>query len=183
MGGFVNLRKDLPDLILDIRYATTNNFTKQILYPSSDCFLREETAKKLKKALSFFSKDGYRIKIFDAYRPHAVQKRLWNVWPDARFVAPPEKGSKHSRGASLDMTLVDSSGQELKMPTAYDDFSERAYASYPDLPSEVLKNRSYLQQGMLQAGFVFYEYEWWHFDDKDWQRYEICDESFDTLLS
>ena len=173
---FVELTKLIPGLVLDIRYATTNNFTGQKVYPDARCFLRRATAGKLKRVQKELASQGLGLKIFDGFRPLAVQRRFWEIMPDERYVANPAKGSRHNRGAAVDLTLIRlSDGRELPMPTPFDDFSERAGRDYPDLPAEVIRNRDLLRRVMEKHGFIALPTEWWHFDDVDWRNYPIAD--------
>ena len=122
------------------------------------------------------------MKIFDAYRPYAVTLKFFEVYPDTTFVASPQKGSKHNRGCAIDLTLVDlRSGNELEMPTAFDDFTEKATHAYMNLTKEALKNRQMLREIMSSYGFIPYESEWWHYDYKNWRNYQIMDLSFEEL--
>jgi len=107
---------------------------------------------------------------------------MWELVPDSRYVADPRKGSRHNRGAAVDVTLVDSSGNELLMPTAFDDFTERASRSSPDAPPEALRHRALLEQAMSSEGFLPLPSEWWHFDDPEWQKYPLLDVPFEELL-
>lgn len=169
--------KDLaPGVIVEMRYATPNNFTGHILYPAAECLLCEPAAQRLARVQKKLEKEGLGLKIWDCYRPLSVQKKLWDIVPDPRYVADPKTGSKHNRGASVDLTLVDSQGRELAMPTAFDEFSEKAHRSYIDLPAEVIKNRRMLQEAMESEGFVGLPTEWWHFDDPEWKNYSLRDE-------
>ncbi|KAF0148207.1 MAG: D-alanyl-D-alanine dipeptidase [Ignavibacteria bacterium] len=163
-------------IVQDVRYATTNNFTKQILYPSAKVFLRKIAAEHLTQANEYFKKNhNLRIKIFDGYRPLFVQKIMWAILPDERYVANPAKGSRHNRGAAVDVTLIDTVGNELDMGTPYDDFTERASFASKDVSEKVYANRKLLREGMIMFGFVPLESEWWHFDFKDWKRFGILD--------
>jgi D-alanyl-D-alanine dipeptidase len=173
MPVLVDLRLTIPSLVFDIRYATTNNFTGQVLYASSDCFLLEPTAQKLLKAQEALLGHALRIKVFDAFRPLSVQWRLWELVPDERYVANPVTGSRHNRGSAVDVTLVDLEGNELDMPTPFDEFTERAHRSFMDLPAHVHDNRQRLEDTMVSCGFVGLATEWWHFDDCDWEAYPI----------
>jgi D-alanyl-D-alanine dipeptidase len=119
------------------------------------------------------------LKIYDAYRPVSVQKIFWELLPDTRFVADPKVGSKHNRGTAVDVTLVDQLGRDLPMPTPYDEFSERAHATYRGCAPEEGENRDLLKQAMVKEGFVPYIHEWWHFDDPDWERYPLLDLPFE----
>ena len=174
--AFVELVRVVPSLVLDIRYATTNNFTGRQVYPDARCFLRSGPAGKLKRVQKELATQGLGLKIFDGFRPLAVQRRFWELMPDERYVANPAKGSRHNRGAAVDLTLIRlSDGRELPMPTPFDDFSERAGRDYPDLPAEVIRNRDLLRRVMEKHGFIALPTEWWHFDDVDWRNYPITD--------
>lgn len=175
-ADLVDVQKEISGIVLDIRYATTNNFTGQQLYPFSKCYLRRASAEKLRAAQAEFATMGFGLKIFDGYRPLSVQWKMWEVYPHAGYVADPRKGSRHNRGAAVDVTLIRlSNGTELPMPTAYDDFTERAHRNFKDLPEEVIRNRDLLESVMTKHGFVGLPTEWWHFDDKDWRNYPILD--------
>lgn len=160
----------------DVRYATTNNFTGKILYPTDKIYLRKAAADSLRKVNQFLKKEyKLRLKIFDGYRPLSVQKFMWSIFPDDRYVANPKTGSRHNRGAAVDLTLIDTTGRELDMGTAYDDFTEKAHSNYKDLPEKILANRKILSDAMQKFGFIPLESEWWHFDFKDWKKYSILD--------
>ena len=172
----VDVQKVIPGVVLDIRYATTNNFTGQQLYPFSKCYLRRASAEKLRAAQAELGTMGYGLKIFDGYRPLSVQWKMWEVYPQPGYVADPRKGSRHNRGAAVDVTLIRlSDGTELPMPTPYDDFTEKAHRKFNDLPDEVIRNRELLEQVLTKRGFIGLYTEWWHFDDKDWRNYPILD--------
>ena len=172
----VDLQKTIPGIVLDIRYATTNNFTGQQLYPFSKCYLRRAPADKLRAAQVELATMGYGLKIFDGYRPLSVQKKMWEVFPQPGYVADPRKGSRHNRGAAVDVTLIRlSDGSELAMPTPYDDFTETAHRNFTDLPEDVIRNRTLLEQVLTKHGFVGLPTEWWHFDDQDWRQYPLLD--------
>ncbi len=162
-------------LLLDIRYATADNFTGRRIYPSARAFLQREAADALLQADRLLRAKGYRLKIWDAYRPLSAQKILWSIMPDERFVANPKLGSMHNRGMAVDVTLTDLSGKDLPMPTAYDDFSEKAGRDYALLPEQAKRNRGLLRQAMEQAGFRGIPSEWWHFDYRGWQYYRVMD--------
>jgi D-alanyl-D-alanine dipeptidase len=157
-------------IALDIRYATTNNFTGRRVYPEAKAFLRKPTALKLGKAQQKLEERNLSLKVYDAYRPLSVQKIFWKIMPDERYVADPAKGSRHNRGSAVDVTMVElQSGRELNMPSGYDDFSPRAFYSFTNLPPEAVSNRALLRAVMSDCGFIPFETEWWHFDDADWQ--------------
>jgi zinc D-Ala-D-Ala dipeptidase len=184
-SSFINAQSDTsivpldlidPAIVQDVHYATTNNFTGKILYPSAKVFLRKIVADHLSQANQFLkSNHNLRIKIFDGFRPLFVQKLMWEILPDERYVADPSKGSKHNRGAAVDITLVDSDGNELEMGTPYDDFTERASFSAHDVSDLTKTNRKLLRNVMHQFGFFPMETEWWHFDFNGWEKFSILD--------
>lgn len=172
----VNLRDLDSTFLFDVKYATTNNFTGQKLYKSNKVYLVKEAAESLVKAHQYIKrKYNYRFKIFDGYRPLSVQKIMWEIMPDKRYVAHPSKGSKHNRGCAVDLTLVDSLGNELDMGTPYDDFSKKSHIDYKNLPKKVLRNREILREAMTLFNFIPNRTEWWHYDYKDWRKYPILD--------
>ncbi len=164
-------------IVTDVRYATTNNFTGKVLYPTDKVYLRKIVAEKLSEANRYLMKNyNLRIKIFDGYRPLSVQKIMWKIMPDDRYVANPAKGSRHNRGAAVDVTLIDSIGNELDMGTEYDNFTVKAHPDYKNLPEKVLRNRKLLRDVMIKFGFRPITSEWWHFDFKGWKKFSILDE-------
>lgn len=174
--NLIDIHKIDSTIKLDVKYATINNFTGVVLYKSAKVFLIKEAAEQLVKANNYLKKKYYlQIKIFDGYRPLSVQKRMWEIMPDERYVANPSKGSRHNRGCAVDLTLIDSLGNELDMGTPYDDFTEKSHIDYQDLPPKVLQNRKLLRETMMKFGFVPMRTEWWHFDYKDWKKYPILD--------
>ncbi len=150
---------------LDLRYATDNNFMKRVIYDCGRCFYRPEVARALLRVHHDLKARNLGLKMFDCYRPGPYQQRLWDVLPDARYVANPKRGSLHSRGAAADLTLVElDTGEELDMGTTYDFFGEEAYTTTTDLPEAVLHNRTLFQQAMRKHGFLTIRTEWWHFN-------------------
>ncbi|MBU0474128.1 MAG: M15 family metallopeptidase [Bacteroidetes bacterium] len=163
-------------IVTDVKYATTDNFTGKILYPTDKVYIRKMVGEALSKVHSNLLKtSNYRIKIFDGYRPLSVQKKMWEILPDDRYVANPASGSRHNRGAAVDVTIIDSSGTELDMGTEYDNFTERAHYAYPDLPENVKANRALLRNTMAKYGFNPINTEWWHFDFSGWEGFSILD--------
>ncbi|HEX8255214.1 MAG TPA: M15 family metallopeptidase [Thermoanaerobaculia bacterium] len=161
---------------LDVRYATANNFMKKVLYPVAKSYLRAPAANALVEVQRELAPRGIGIKVFDAYRPYRVTEAMWEPIQDPDFVADPSKGSRHNRGAAVDLTLIDlRSGAELAMPTAYDDFTSRARHDFNDLPAEALANRALLRDVMTKHGFVPLPSEWWHYDFGGWERFELMD--------
>lgn len=165
-----------PTIGLDIRYATPNNFTHQKVYASARCLLRRAAAESLSVVQKELRQQGLSLKVYDGYRPLSVQKKFWEICPDDRYVANPAKGSRHNRGAAVDLTLVDKKGNELQMPTPFDDFTEKAGRAYMKLPKMAIKNRALLEDAMTRHGFVAMASEWWHFDFRGWDRFPIMDE-------
>jgi len=148
----VDLKDLIPGIILDIRYATTNNFTGEKVYESFKAFLRIEAAKALRNVEKELNELGYGLKVFDAYRPYDATLKFYNIVEDKKFVATPWDGSRHNRACAVDVTLINiSTGEELNMPTAFDDFTLKAAADYPDLPEEVLKNRKLLKTSTIMV--------------------------------
>ncbi|MCC7244963.1 MAG: M15 family metallopeptidase [Saprospiraceae bacterium] len=156
-----------PTIMLDIRYATTNNFTKSKIYDCPKCMLRPEVARAIVKAHKSLQRQGMGLKMFDCYRPGPYQQRLWDKVPNPDYVTPPSKGSMHSRGAAVDLTVVDKNGVELDMGTAYDFFGVEAHTDNLKLPAHVLSNRKILRDALAEQGFKGIRTEWWHFS---WQR-------------
>ncbi|CEN50283.1 D-alanyl-D-alanine dipeptidase [Capnocytophaga canis] len=161
---FINIKSLSGDFVLDIKYATEDNFLGQAVYDCPECFLRRATAQALHNANEEFKTLGYRIKIFDCYRPLSVQKKMWNILPGTNYVANPAKGSKHNRGAAVDLTLVDSEGNELDMGTPFDFFGKEAHHTYTKLPKEVLQNRNLLKTTLNKHNFKSIYSEWWHYE-------------------
>ena len=181
-ADIVDLKKVNPRIIIDMKYATEDNFTKKRLYDSNTCFLRKSTAAKLDAVQKELETMNLALKVWDCYRPLAIQQTLWTILPDERYVANPKTGSRHNRAAAVDVTLVDSEGKEIQMPTVFDDFSPRAHHRYQDLPDRAIRNRELLKGLMEKAGFTPLADEWWHYDDEKWVQYDIMDLSFEDLL-
>lgn len=180
-SGLVEIQKVIPGIALDIRYSTTNNFTGQQLYPVAKCCLRKEAAESLRVVQKELHKQGLALKIFDGYRPLSVQKKMWAIYPHEDYVANPAKGSRHNRGAAVDLTLIRLDGTELPMPTPYDDFTEKAHRNYMDLPTEAIQNRELLERVMKEHDFDGLDTEWWHFDFRDWKKCEILDVDYSAI--
>lgn len=180
LAGLVDLETMNAGFDFDLRYATTNNFTGTKLYSQPRCFLRKETADKLAAANKQFMSMGYKIKIFDAYRPLSIQKILYAIVPvgEKGFIADPFYGSNHNRGAAVDITIEHLDGQPVLMPTDFDTFSYKAYINYQGCSQEQINNRELLAQVMMSNGFSRISCEWWHFDDTDASKYGLLDLSF-----
>lgn len=177
----VELIKLDPTLKLDIRYATANNFVGRPLYTEARAFLQKPAAAALQRASAKLRQQGYGLLIFDGYRPWAITKLFWDVTSGAQrnFVADPRKGSKHNRGCAVDLSLYDlPTGKEVEMPGVYDEMTERSYPHYQGGTAAQRRPRDLLRRTMEAEGFRVNEYEWWHFDYKDWPRYPILNISF-----
>jgi D-alanyl-D-alanine dipeptidase len=161
--SFVNI-KDYGSFILDMKYATTANFLKSKVYDCAECYLRLKTVNALVAANEEAVSKGFRIKLFDCYRPLDIQKRMWKIVPNADYVADPSKGSIHNRGGAVDITLVDKSGRELDMGTPFDHFGPEAAAGYEKLPDSIKANRKLLIDLMANHGFSVLKSEWWHYN-------------------
>ena len=178
----VDIKEVNPRIVVDMKYASEDNFAKTRLYDSNTCFLRRSTAEKLGAVQKELEGMNLGLKVWDCYRPLAVQRILWQILPDERYVANPEKGSRHNRASAVDVTLVDFQGKDLQMPTGFDDFSLRAHHQYQDLPGQAIRNRELLKSMMEKAGFIPLSEEWWHYDDQKWMQFDIIDVPFRDLL-
>lgn len=163
-SDFVRLKDLSPDFVYELKYATPDNFLKQAVYDCGECYLRKSTAEALVKANEAFKQLGYRIKLFDCYRPLSVQKKMWKILPGTHYVANPAKGSKHNRGAAVDLTLVDAQGKELNMGTPFDFFGKEAHHTYTQHSKEVLENRKLLKETLDKFNFKSIYSEWWHYE-------------------
>ena len=163
-SDFVRLKDLSPDFVYELKYATPDNFLKQAVYDCGECYLRKSTAEALVKANEAFKQLGYRIKLFDCYRPLSVQKKMWKILPGTHYVANPAKGSKHNRGAAVDLTLVDAQGKELNMGTPFDFYGKEAHHTYTEHSKEVLENRKLLKETLNKYNFKSIYSEWWHYE-------------------
>ncbi|SHG76203.1 M15 family metallopeptidase [Pedobacter caeni] len=181
-NALLELKKEIPDLVLDIRYATTNNFMKLAVYKQARAFARKPVTNQLKRIQKELRKKGYGLKIYDSYRPYTATKTLYVKASDKNFVANPKQGSRHNRGCAVDLSLIYlKTGKDVPMPTPYDSFSAKAAAAYPDLPESIKKNRDLLIRVMETHGFKVLHNEWWHFDFKGWKNYDLMDIPFEKL--
>lgn len=162
--AFVNLKNFSNDFVYDMRYATADNFLKSKVYDCSECYLRYKTVKALIAANKMFMKRGFKIKLFDCYRPLDVQKKMWAIVPNPEYVANPAKGSIHNKGGAVDITLVDFNGKELDMGTSFDFFGKEASHDFPDFSEEIKNNRNLLRKIMIKEHFNSFDSEWWHYN-------------------
>ncbi|MDI5897059.1 M15 family metallopeptidase [Flavobacterium yafengii] len=163
---FVNLKEYSQDFVYDMKYASTDNFLKAKVYDCAECFLRLKTVTALVEVNKKFLEKGYKIKIFDCYRPLDIQKKMWKIVSNPEYVANPAKGSIHNRGGAVDITLVDSNEKELDMGTSFDFFGVEASHNYPKVSEEVKQNRILLKTIMTNSGFNSFDSEWWHYNLK-----------------
>lgn len=180
--GFVLVEDVDPTIIIDLRYATPDNFTGKQVYPRAVAILRPKTAAKLAAANAEFRELGYALKVWDAYRPAWAERELWHATTQKAYVADPRYPSRHNRGTSVDVTLVDGDGNELEMPTPFDEFSERAGRTYQGMSAKARENMDLLTAIMVRNGFSTIGNEWWHFDDAQWRDYPAVDVSFDLFI-
>ncbi|MCL2012030.1 MAG: M15 family metallopeptidase [Cystobacterineae bacterium] len=173
----VDVAEYIPAATIELRYAQKDNFLGRALYPpGSRCLLRESVAKRLTRVAESLAKEGLRLKLWDCYRPLSVQKAMWKIFPKPGFVANPQKGSHHNRGAAVDLTLTDTEGVELEMPTPFDEFSPMAYQGATEgISKAAAHNRDKLKAAMESEGFIAHRKEWWHFAARDAWRFEVLD--------
>lgn len=174
-GDLVEVSALIPDAVIDIRYATKDNFTGTVLYPKAVCKLRRDVAQRLVVAAKRLRAQDRRLVIWDCYRPASIQKILWKRVPDPRYVADPKVGSKHSRGAAVDVGLVDKGGKPVVLPTAFDDFTEAAHRDRALKGDQGAEARR-LEAAMVKAGFTGMATEWWHFDAPEAAKSPLSDE-------
>jgi len=172
---FIDIESLSDYFVLEIKYATPDNFLKEAVYSCAKCYVRGVVAKALIAANKDLMEKGYRIQFFDCYRPHSVQKKMWEIYPVPGYVANPRGGSVHNRGAAIDITLTDLQGNEIDMGTPYDHFGKEAHHSYQGLPEEVLANRKILKETMQQHGFTIIRSEWWHYNYGGGKKFKISD--------
>jgi D-alanyl-D-alanine dipeptidase len=178
----IDLEKFIPNVRLDIRYATSNNFTKTAVYDRAKALVRLPVATALLKVQKELEEKKLGLIIFDAYRPYSVTLKFWEMYKDTNFVAAPWTGSRHNRGCAVDVSVYDNAtGKEIIMPTKYDDFSEKAHSKYSNLSDDKLSNRNMLIDLMAKHGFTVYETEWWHFDFIGYEKYDLLDLPFSEL--
>ncbi len=163
---FVNLKDYSSDFVYDLKYATNDNFLKSKVYDCAECYLRLKTVEALIYANKKFMQLGYKIKLFDCYRPLDIQKKMWEIVSNPDYVANPTKGSIHNRGGAVDLTLVDEFGNQLDMGTDFDFFGKEAGHNFKQLPENVIKNRKLLKKILTKSGFKTFESEWWHYNLK-----------------
>jgi len=171
-GDFVRVRDYIPDIVVELKYATAGNFSNSVVYDFTEAYLRYSTVLKLMDVQAELREQGVKLKIWDAFRPLDAQEKLWYAKPDPNYVSNPWNGTNsHSRGHTLDVTLVDASGKELEMPSGFDEFTEFGDRDYSDCTDVAAKNAKLLQDTMEKHGFTGLQTEWWHFTENT--NYEI----------
>ena len=183
----VNIKTINPNIRVECLYATTHNFTGQQVYPKElfeNCFVLKKVARKLNMIQKALEKDGLGLLIWDGFRPAQAQQIFWDLCPDERYVSNPANGDRHTRGTSVDLTIVDlKTGTPLNMGTGFDVFTERAWAHAENLSPEIQANRARLQNIMKLHGFTEVETEWWHFDYKNYNEYKLLDVTCEELIA
>lgn len=176
---FVNLKDYSADFVYNMKYATEDNFLKAKVYDCAECFLRLKTVKALIKANSKFMRKGYRIQLFDCYRPLDIQRKMWQIVSNPEYVADPTKGSIHNRGGAVDITLVDSSGIALDMGTPFDFFGPEASHHFENFSDGVKQNRALLKKIMKKCNFISFDSEWWHYNLKNASKNKVSNTKWD----
>lgn len=174
----------IPNIVLDIKYASTSNFTGTAVYNEAKAFARKPVVDALIAVQQQLNQQGLGLKIFDAYRPYAITVKFWKVTPQDKkdYVANPKTGSRHNRGCAVDLTLINlATGEELEMPTPYDSFAKEAWPTYENISPTAKKNRDILINAMHQNGFRVIKSEWWHYDFVGWENYPLMDIPFEKL--
>ncbi len=172
----VDVTTAIPDAVLDLRYATRNNFLGKKVYPDgARCLLRPETVEPLRKAAEVLRRQGFRVLLYDCYRPRSVQWEMWKILPKPGYVADPRKGSHHNRGTAVDLGLVTPDGREVEMPTPFDTFTRAAHHGYAGASPEAIRHRELLREAMEGAGFRRNRMEWWHYGLPNAGKFPILD--------
>lgn len=173
MDRLVDIQTLIPQIQIELKYATADNFTGQVVYHFCQCLLLRETVLHLRDVQAELETMGLGLKIWDGFRPISAQWKFWALVPDPRYVADPREGGRHTRGTTVDVTLVTKAGVELPMPSGFDDFSEKAHRDFMGAPPGELANRELLRTVMEKHGFVGVPEEWWHFDLIGWENYPL----------
>ena len=184
MPALIHITEKSHDVAIDLIYASENNFTGQVIYDHALCFLHPQAETCLRQAITAARGLGFRLKILDAFRPQEAQEALWAVAPNPDYIADPAKGSNHTRGVALDVTLIGADGLALDMGTPVDTMTPASHHFYPALSADVMLNRMHLLTIMLEAGFVHHPNEWWHYQLADAHSFELIgDEAFEASLA
>ncbi|MGK3144352.1 D-alanyl-D-alanine dipeptidase [Pantoea sp. C2G6] len=176
--SLIDIRAAFPQLSIDLKYATADNLTGQPIYSGAHCLLHADAAQALSESINIASVAGYRLLILDAYRPPEAQAILWRACPNQDYVAPLSRGSNHSRGTALDVTLIDEQGRIVDMGTGFDEMSELSHPYHPAVAIQAQRNRLMLNAIMLAGGFTGIATEWWHFELPDSENYPLIADLF-----
>jgi zinc D-Ala-D-Ala dipeptidase len=175
-GSLVDVAELIPDAVLDLRYATPDNFLKRKVYPDgARCLLHPDAAANLVKAANALRAQGFRIRLYDCFRPRSVQWQMWKILPKPGYVADPRKGSNHNRGVAVDLTLADPHGGEVEMPTGFDNFTPASHHGDPTASTAAMRHREILLRAMEGAGFRRNAMEWWHYDLQGALKYPVLE--------
>lgn len=172
---FVDIQSVIPDVVVGLKCATPHNFTGQVVYNFSRCRLLKHVAEHLCAVAAGLAPMGIRLKVWDGFRSVAAQWKFWEIMLDERFVSDLRKGGRHTRGTAVDVTLVTQDGREFEMPSAFDDFSEKAHRDYPGASPAAIRHRELLRTLMEKRGFIGIDSRWWHFDFLRWEKYPVLD--------
>ncbi len=170
-SALLEIQSVVPEIRIELKYATADNFTGQIVYDFDRCLLVKEAAFRLRDVQRELEAKGLGLKVWDGFRPIAAQWKFWELVPDERYVSDPRKGGRHTRGTAVDLTLITKDGVELPMPSAFDDFSEKAHRGFQGASEEAIANCKLLEEVMEKHGFIGLPTEWWHFDLAGWETY------------
>ncbi|MGV2878881.1 D-alanyl-D-alanine dipeptidase [Pantoea vagans] len=181
--NLVDIAEAFPQSAIDLKYATADNLTGQPIYRDARCLLHVDAARALAKSIDIANVAGYSLLILDAYRPPAAQAILWQACPNQDYVAPLTRGSNHSRGTAVDVTLIDEQGEIVDMGTGFDEMSEHSHPYHPAVPVQAQRNRLMLNAIMLGGGFTGIASEWWHFELPGSETYPLIDGVFDCYSS
>ena len=171
----VEVKESKLNVLIDLKYSSSDNFTKKKILSNQICLIHKIAYEHLELAANIAEKLSFTLKIFDAYRPVFVQNKLWEYYPDPNFIVPPSKGSPHSRGIAIDLTLTNFNGEQLDMGTDFDEFSKLSYHGNLDISEKAYKNRMILLGIMTDAGWDFFRNEWWHYQLFNSKKYPIID--------
>lgn len=177
----VKISDIIPTATINLKYAQSDNFFKKPVYSKEIAFLNVKACESLKKVQDEMLKDGYRLVIWDAYRPYSVTVLMWNIVKDARYAAPPEKGSRHNRGMAVDVSFEKINGEQVEMPTKFDECKRESSPLFNGISKQARANRDYLIHKMSKYGFKVLNSEWWHFDYKEYWTVPVMDISFESL--
>ncbi len=181
-NAIIDLELIIPQLKKDVKYATSDNVTKHVLYETPGTFLRLPAARALARVAEELALNGIGLVVYDGYRPYGVTKKIWEYVLDENYAASPKTGSRHNRGCAIDLGLYDlKTGELLEMPTIFDDFTTKAGHGFMDIPLNVRANRALLRSVMTKHGFMVLDSEWWHYDFQNWKKFDIIDIPFELL--